>query len=371
MTISWNQEKNKKIFFIWRLEKEKGIHYLLDIIKKSIELSKNIEYHIFWDGSYYSYFSHFDKNFVKIYWKIDREALFDKLKQNADFLIMPSDFLETFGLSALEALKCWIPVIWFKKWWLSDFISDELSLDENNIVDSFFDIIDKNNNPNLVNITDFDYDKWVDNLSNLTNSFKKILLVHDYEELVWWAEIYVNNLKSELEKIWKIVEVFSYKWHITPNIRKKLFLKSLYNPGIFKELNNKITNFGPDLIWSHTILRYIGYHWILAINKSNIKHFITHHDLWLFCYKPSHIINTKDIPSSVRLGSWINKANGAFVLLKTIIKWMIVVRIWNIFPKNTTHFFPSKWMEEIGKNWNIENIKIFPHTVFPKNKNPK
>ena len=41
---------------------------------------------------------------------------------------MPSEFLETFWLSALNALSRWVPVIWYKKWWLEPFIFQECNL---------------------------------------------------------------------------------------------------------------------------------------------------------------------------------------------------------------------------------------------------
>lgn len=363
MDKNLNQIKNKKIFFIGRLEEEKWVKILLEIIQNSISSQKPIEYHIFWDGSYFSYFSYFDKNFVKIYWKLDRKELFAKIQNEADFVLMPSEFLETFGLSALESLQLWVPVIGFRKWWLIDFIPQELSLNSSNPVKSFFDILEKNFFPKI-DISRFDYSVWVHDLTNLTQNYQKILLVHDYKAKIGWAEIYVNNLKNELEKIWKKVEIFAYEWEINSKIRKKLFLKSIFSLENYQKLSQKIEDFAPDLIWSHTILRFIGFSGMKAIKNSEIPHFITHHDIGLFASEPSKIHNFEDIPKSPRFGSWLNKAKNIFGIVKILIKWIIVTRIWAQIPQNTIHIFPSKWMIEMWKNYNLEKIEIFEHTVF-------
>lgn len=43
---------------------------------------------------------------------------------NYDFVLMPSHFLETFWLTALDFAQFWVPTIGFQKWWLKQFVSD-------------------------------------------------------------------------------------------------------------------------------------------------------------------------------------------------------------------------------------------------------
>lgn len=45
-----------------------------------------------------------------------------------DFVMMPSHFIETFGLSALDFAQFGVPTIGFKKWGLQQFVSDELDI---------------------------------------------------------------------------------------------------------------------------------------------------------------------------------------------------------------------------------------------------
>lgn len=352
----------KKIFFIGRLEYEKWCGILLEIIQKSLSEAKNIEFHIFGDGLMGENFSHFDKNFVKMYGKVSREKIFSELKK-ADFLLMPSRFLETFGLVALESLSAQVPVIGFKKWWLSDFISEKYALDEKNPIKSFFEII-CDDSREIVDISRFSYQNWQKNLIELTKDFSKILLVHDYSAKIGGAEIYVHSLKNELEKIGKTVELVAYEWEISSKIRKKLFLSAVFGNGFKKQIEQKIVDFQPDLVWSHTVLRAVGASGLGAIKKSKIPHFITHHDLGLFSVRPSAVFSLSDIPQDFSLTTWVWNEKKFFAKISAIIKFFIIRWMRAKISDQTVHILPSRFMVEVMENNSIKNYKIFPHTIF-------
>lgn len=75
-----------------------------------------------------------------------------------------------------------------------------MALSQEKPVDDFFQIISKSISK-IPNIEKFSYENWQKNLRELTKNFEKILLVHDYFDVIGGAEIYVHRLKSELEKI--------------------------------------------------------------------------------------------------------------------------------------------------------------------------
>lgn len=352
----------KKIFFIGRLEYEKWCDILLEIIQKSLSESKNLEFHIFGDGSMREKFSHFDNNFVKMHGKVSREKIFENLKY-ADFLLMPSRFLETFGLVALESLSAGVPVIGFKKWWLSDFVPENLSLSEENPVESFFKILE-NPKSEIIDISRFSYENWQKNLKNLTKNFSKILLVHDYSAKIGGAEIYVHALKNELEKIGKTVELVAYEWEISPKIRKKLFFSATFGNGFKRQIEQKIADFEPDLVWSHTVLRAVGACGLGVIKNSKIPHFITHHDLGLFSVRPSAVFSLSDIPQDFSLKTWAWNEKKIFAKISAMVKFFMIYRIRNNISDDTIHLLPSEFMVEIMENNSIKNYKIFPHTIF-------
>lgn len=132
-------------------------------------------------------------------------------------------------------------------------------MNEKNPVENFFKILEDTEKKliPLVNISRFSLEQWRQNIENLTKNFTKILLVHDYELEIGGAEVYVQNLKKELERLGKKVEFFGFQGELTPGIRKKLFLASIFSQKQEKDLGKMIADFQPDCIWSHTVLRYI------------------------------------------------------------------------------------------------------------------
>jgi hypothetical protein len=115
------------LLFYWRLEKEKWFDQLILAIKELNKKKVDFEIFIFWKWSLESQlFEVHDKNVHFFGWKPLDEI--KKYLANIDYCLMPSEFLETFGLSALNALSRWVPVIWYKKWWLEPFIFQECNL---------------------------------------------------------------------------------------------------------------------------------------------------------------------------------------------------------------------------------------------------
>ena len=50
------------------------------------------------------------------------------------------------------------------------------------------------------------------------------------------------------------------------------------------------------MIFSHSVLRYVGYWGMLAIRHSGVPHVMMHHDLGLVSPRPSRITSEQEIP---------------------------------------------------------------------------
>lgn len=144
------------------------------------------------------------------------------------------------------------------------------------------------------------------------------------------------------------------------------FVKSLWNPRQFRDLSEKIEEFQPDLIWSHTVLRAIGADGMRAVEDSGVPHMMMHHDLGLFASRPSQVQSVDDIPRNARLGAWWHVSGGVISCLVATLKWCIARRILSHIPPDTQHIFPSEWMESALKGYHLGHVHIFPHTVFPE-----
>ena len=63
--------------------------------------------------------------FIKYHGRVDHTQLMSDIN-SVHYALMPSLFLETFWLAALESCSHGIPVIWYAKWWLKQFILPHL-----------------------------------------------------------------------------------------------------------------------------------------------------------------------------------------------------------------------------------------------------
>lgn len=349
------------IAYIGRLVEEKGILIVIDCIKRSITEKRNIIWHICWDGEYMEIFQKINHPWVLIYWYVDTAQL-TAILDETDIVFMPSLFLETFWLVALETLSFGVPVCWFSRGWLQDFIHPSLAINPESPVDSFFLIVDKRDFP-VVDVSNYSYDLWLERLKELTKWAKKILLVNDYTHTVGWAEEYIKGLQDALIIIWKDIELFWYRWSVHRGIRILLMLCTPFAFWRGISIYRKINIFQPDIIWMHSILRYIGPYWLSVISNVESKKYITHHDLGLITPRPSKIYTESDIPVSPNLGDWIPKKIHIWLIMSVLFKWITITWMWVSLRKtNIVHILPSKWMSPHIKKYIDTTPYIFPHT---------
>lgn len=361
-----------RILYASRLVPEKWVDILINLIEYAEQKSYDIQWEICSDGQEANKIIELSKKYknVQYHGKISRTEL-DTLYANVDTLLMPSRFLEMFGLTALEAIKQWTPVIGPRKWWLKDFIWREYELDEENPIQSFEKIIklwEKWWKIILPDISAFEYSTWKENLERITENYKKILLVHDYSEKIWWAEYYLEFLEKNLQTLDKEVNTFTYTWRTSPWKRRLMFIVSWFTFWRGINLYKTLLATNPDLIWMHSILRYIWPWWIIAIRlyiqrHKDTKMILCHHDLWLLAAFPQDITKESDIPNSIYLKDFIPKNTYTLKKIISIWKWCYVRIIFFLIWKKITHMvFSSFLAPSIEKQFGKKDIIIFPHT---------
>lgn len=115
--------------FRWRLDPGKGIDLLIEILPQLIEQSKHDrEFHIFGTGSLEHQLQEISKQYpqVKLYGRATRNQI-KPVAQAWNYCFCPSQLLESFGMTALEWCKLWLPVIGPHKWWLQQFVITDFS----------------------------------------------------------------------------------------------------------------------------------------------------------------------------------------------------------------------------------------------------
>ena len=119
-----NGEKGDYALYIGRLQKEKGIQTLLNAWRNSANIPLKIRGDGNLLGEVNNYISQNGLKSVEIVKRLEKEQL-NELIKNARFLVWPSEgYYETFGLVAIEAFACGVPVIASRTGTLAENVSD-------------------------------------------------------------------------------------------------------------------------------------------------------------------------------------------------------------------------------------------------------
>ena len=378
------------LLFLWRLETEKGFDLIYDFINQYPDKELPFDIYIFWTGSFENWLLELSHRFKEVHffwWK--PLSVVERYLDNIDYCLMPSRFLETFWLSAINVLKWWIPVVGFKKWGLVPFIPDEYAIDRCKWMDEqkqFSEMVSKLEKERKTN--DFHFyenlaekskwialrytkDKWYQKFQKLTFDFKvkKIVLVSDFINKVWGIETYIHDVKSLLES--HGYEVLLY-WNTCPKWFlwkiKKLFGIWIWCFNVYEAIkfNLFIKKENPDLIWYNSMLRWMWWMPIGVTKRSKAKKWMMYHDFWYFDPYPHSLCDTKWI-KELTLNNYLKQAN-----TKNPIKCMLI--IWKYFSLKLLanslkkqidlHLVPSEFMVPIVvKSFWVpeERVKYFNH----------
>ncbi len=361
-----------KYIFFGRLEYEKWADLILELPKKF----PNIQIKVFGKWNLENKFKQiFNNQNFQYLWRAEQKTIYNELKKT-DISLMPSRFLETFWLSALESISMWVPVIGFNKWWLTQFVHPQLAIKKE---EDLFEIINKleNNKINLEEIKNyslniaknFTKDKFIYNLKQiLPPNTKKIILISDYLIKIWWIENYIWELKNILENnLWIKTIMFGYNWNL--NKIKKIYLlaKSYKNIKAKNYLNNLINQEKPDLLRYHSISRNL---WpeILDINFKWEKR-MTYHDFGYFAPMANKVFDEKDLVLPWKKKIYFEKinklTNNPILKLYLKTKFYKIDKIRNLLIQNIDkHIIPSQFMKKIlYTRWIPNNIYTLPHFI--------
>lgn len=300
------------LLYYGRLEKEKGFDSLIAAIQILQKKKVPFEIFIFWSWSLESELLPLTCRNVHYFWF----QPLSKIKQyihNVHYCLMPSEFLETFGLVALNALSRGLPVIGYKKWWLEPFIFGDCNLFAYKGKDTtarLVHIIEKLSALSLDDLKEKDKkykteistllqhyteESWYKNFLNLstTQAPQKIVLVSDFINKIGGIETYLHDSKAILEAQGHEVLLRGgslskgWKWKL------KIYFGLLFAPfNIFAAWKFKkfLKKEQPDLIWFNSLLRNLGrgvvevatkYKHSLDCHVSTSSHSQWHVKLWM------------------------------------------------------------------------------------------
>jgi len=387
------------LLFYWRLEKEKWFDQLVLAIKELNKKKVDFEIFIFWKWSLESQlFEVHDKNVHFFGWKPLDEI--KKYLPNIDYCFMPSEFLETFGLSALNALSRWVPVIWYKKWWLEPFIFQECNLflaKWNNTAERIVSMVEKlakKTNPERIKdkeelewkikklLPEYTEDAWYDRFLKMANvkdnEKQKVLIISDFINKAWGIETYIHDVKNLLESKWHEVIL---RWSNLPAWSrwqwKKRFwlLLSPFNFWSTGDLNEILEREKPDIVWFNSLLRWLGPNVVKAAwkwrkqNKSDCKFWMMYHDFGYFYPFPSELYFIEDCKTPLTKKNFVS----AYKWKNLITKLAVLCKYYWLQPLKKTlkkeidlHLSPSDCITNISRDsYKIaqKKCKSFPHFI--------
>lgn len=358
------------LIYAWRLTKEKGFDLLLhffDSIERSGELSKKISFHIFGDGelkdqipsySFITYHGHLPKEQVIATWK------------TCHYTIMPSQFLETFGLTALDSISLGVPVIAYPKGALLQFLTPTTSLSYWQDFDTILTDILQNFDSwrwqelstwCLSRAKEYSREKWIERFreySWLTSG--TIVLVSDYIVDIGGIESYLLNTKNLLEEYGYTVHLVWCSMKYSASQRFRSLRKTLFNVQQARDLKKTVKEVSPDLLRRHSVHRQLGRLPLWMMRKFIGQQRVMYHDFGLFHPYPSKVYDEQQLyyPWGIWQFFLAAKRSPGITKLKRLaglpllkLKYFTILLIRKLLRKSIDlHLVPSEYMERIVKH---------------------
>ena len=392
------------LLYYGRLEKEKGFDSLVEAVKILQEKKIAFELFVFGKGS-------LESELLPLVWKNVHFFGFQPLSrirqyvENIDYCLMPSEFLETFGLSALNALSRGLPVVGYKKWGLEPFIFPDCNLfvyKGQNTISRLVHCIEK-----LSQLSDQELKEkksvYQTSISKLLKHYtkeeryqrflklcwdkkpQKIILVSDFINKVWGIETYLHDVKDILESHGH--EVKLWWWYLPKWWRGKLriYLGLLFAPmNVWDTWRFKrfLKEEKPDLIFFNSLLRNLG----RRVVKEGIKYKnkldsslcsewqqvnirMMYHDFGYFFPFPHKLFHLEDCKTPLILSNFMFSVKNAGIITKLAVlcKYVWMKKLVRVLKKSVDlHLVPSEFMVNIvSKSYWVsqKKVKAFNHFI--------
>lgn len=354
-------------------------------IKKVIEDNLDFHIHIYGKGQYTDNITTLARLYpanITYHWRKQKKDIVEQRKIS-DFFIMPSLFLETFGLTACESLLSWIPVIGNKKWWLTPFIHNTLDIQQstwqhdgeklyNLIRHLIVHKITKNQYTDFITSIQNIYtiDHRINNLNKNISLSKNIMMVSDFINYNGWGiETHIHDASHILKNNNYNVNIYGHNapsWPYAMIQKLVIMTLSFFNIYDSNKLLQIIKKKNIWLIRRHSISRVFGRLplWLVSHNHQ----IITHHELWLFHPFPSKTTQENQLPKARSLWAFVKawQTNNIFKKIAIVGKYCMIRCIHKQLQKKIkTHIVPSEWMiSMVHKRHPNAHVVCIPHFVY-------
>lgn len=283
------------------------------------------------------------------------------------YLLMPSRFLETFWLSALEAIESGVPVIGFDQWGLRQFLlSEHRVLPDFSRKDIFLRAVVgvdstfswANWRRQSLSVQDiakkYSKDIWLQEMRKiLSPTIKKVLVISDYSDQIWGIETHIKGCIEILK--WNSFAVDSLFWMKGGNRSARYFwlFFSWGNIVYMIRLWMKLYLFRPDAVWIHSELRCIGPLGLLPLLNYRGQIIKTYHDLGYFWAFPTQFTSESSLRWKMNFSHFYSLSRGwhRYVFVHILAKYWQVQAIRRSIGTRGIHIVPSEFMIPVVKNF--------------------
>jgi len=404
----------EKLWFLYfgRLDREKWFEAILDLIKSFVDVPEEKQFglpfrlFVFGDGEYESEIQDLAERCNEIhYFGFQPLSTIVRYVPSCQYCLMPSTFLETFGLSALNALSWGIPVIGYRKWGLENFVFNPLDLSKlkkNSVSEDLIFFVRKllkNHNEKewwemrleAIRVSDVHHAvEWEKRFKQFFGYEKqleckncKVLMVTDFLTKLGGIEIYVHDSSKLISHLCAQVRVMGTRISrgIVGKIMRYWWMILSFGNIVFglKMLLVRV-RFKPDVIWLHSVLRWIGWFgiWVAQISSNSPlsrggrlkpKIWWMMHDFGYVHPFPHRLENEKDLPKKFSRKEFVRVAKD----VNFFVRMLVVFKYWNLkllklaIRKYVDRVIvPSAYMKSIVKKlYDLpeEKVWVLPHFV--------
>jgi hypothetical protein len=285
--------------------------------------------------------------------------------------LIPSHFLETFGLTALDSLHLWKPIIGYAKGWLAQFAGGLIAIGDEGLVKSvqhvlsnFDDTAYQQLSKNCLEVAQhYSRSQWLQKFEK--ESWLKpgstVLIVNDYGVDIGWLENRLGLMIKYLQSAWYTVE-----WYGSP--KKKYWigrffdlLWTLSNFTAFFWLRKAVKKTNPDLVRFHSVHRWLGWLPFFALKKTR-KQWLMFHDFWSFHPYPSHVFSLDQVEQITNFWGFWKEAQRSMLFFPLIFAKRFSLMILRVIMKwrMKKFFVPSPYMETVCSRHLWKEVRAFP-----------
>jgi glycosyltransferase involved in cell wall biosynthesis len=301
--------------------------------------------------------------------------------RESHYLLMPSRFLETFGLSALESISEGVPVVAFSQGGLKQFLQSKHAItprrDESqnscNFIARVAELLEvfrldtwhiESDTAKSISAR-YSKDHWKTSIKkHIPPHVQKILLVTDYAHYVGGIEAHVYEIMGTLREMGYQVDVYTPMKGTSRWVRYIGIILSFCNVFAYIGFKKKIAEFSPDLIWYHSVSRAIGPIGLMADSQSKILRSKTYHDLGYFGPFATEYTNEEEfIHQDFSLSTFLRQS-AWWKWFYVVLKYYKLVYLFRIFRIYNLHIIPSEFMKSSLVRIIEDDSKILtlPHT---------